>query len=93
MLERHPRQPKLFRCETCGEWTGIVNRRLLSSDQQTELDSFTAVLCRCDGPLCHRCGKNRIHRPISNCYHEADDSVWHVPYFAGMRPCEVCGDP
>ena len=90
MQERHPIQPKLFRCEECGEWTGIANRRLLSSDQRTEHDSFTAVLCRCDGPLCRRCGRNRIHRPISNFFDGEDDSIWHVPYFAGLAPCGEC---
>jgi hypothetical protein len=90
MLERHPIQPRLFRCEVCGEWAGIVNWRLLTSDQRSESDRFSAVLCSCDGPLCCRCGKNRIHRPISDYYNEADGRVWHVPYFAGMAPCREC---
>ena len=91
MQERHPIQPRLFRCAECGEWTGIVNRRLLSSSQKTERDDFTAVLCLCDGPLCRGCGENRIHRPISNHFDESDDSVWHVPYFMGLAPCWECG--
>ena len=90
MPERHPTHPRLFRCEVCGEWAGIINRRFLRSDQRTQGDSFTTVLCSCDGPSCRRCGVNRIHRPISNWYDEADDSVWHVPYFAGLAPCARC---
>jgi len=90
MLERHAIQPRLYRCEVCREWVGIANRRLLAPGQRTEQDSFTAVLCLCDGPLCRRCGRNRIHRPISNYYDEAGDSIWHVPYFAGLAPCREC---
>jgi hypothetical protein len=90
MLERHPIQPRLFRCDRCGEWSGIIDRRLLPAREPSRGGPLTSVLCRCDGPLCRRCGKYRIHRPISNYYDDADGSVWHVPYFAGLAPCPAC---
>ena len=48
------------------------------------------VSCLCDGILCSKCKKNKIHRPISNYYDPKENRIWHVPYFGGMIPCAEC---
>lgn len=91
MAETHPVHKRLIRCPECGIWTGIINRRdLKDSALRPSQDQFVKVLCLCDGPLCKRCGKNRIFRPISNHYDETDDSIWHTPYFGALIPCGEC---
>jgi hypothetical protein len=72
-------------------WTGLVDRRKLKEGSPfVEGDPFATVLCLCDGPLCKHCGKNRILRPISSHYDEKDNSLWHMPYFGGLIPCDEC---
>ncbi len=79
MTETHPVHRRLIRCPECGMWNGIINRRDLTGDRHLpNQDQFEMVLCLCDGPLCSRCGENRIWRPISNYYDEANDRIWHV---------------
>jgi len=91
MAETHPIHPRLIRCPDCGMWAGLVDRRKLRESRlPIPADPFAMALCLCDGPLCGRCGKNRILRPISDYYEETDNSLWHVPYFAGMAPCSEC---
>ncbi|MGH7152204.1 MAG: hypothetical protein ACREIU_15975, partial [Planctomycetota bacterium] len=80
--------PGFVRCRRCGEFNGTTRARYLNTrDHPSERIS---VLCLCGGIPCRRCGKNRIHRPISNTYHEEDNSVWHTPWFASQIPCEEC---
>jgi hypothetical protein len=50
------------------------------------------VRCLCQGTLCQKCGRNRVHRSGSNSYDERTNSVEHWPWFAGMLPCVECRD-
>ena len=91
MAKTHPVHKRLIHCPECGMWAGVINRAdLKNSSNRRGRDQFVTVLCRCDGPLCKRCGKNRIWRPISNHYDPADDSIWHTPHFGGLVPCDEC---
>jgi hypothetical protein len=53
-------------------------------------DPYAKVLCLCDRPLCPRCGRNKIFRPISSHYDEKGNLLWHVPDFGGLIPCDEC---
>ena len=81
----------LTRCPICGEYKGKVragdlNNKWLSADPK----KLIGVICLCYGILCKRCGRNKIHRPISNEYDEATNKVWHIPYFGECIPCAEC---
>jgi hypothetical protein len=70
----------LHKCEVCGEYKG----RLKKSDK------YLTVYCLCDGILCCKCKRNKIHRPISNYYDEANNKIWHSPWFSYMKFCDEC---
>lgn len=59
-------------------------------DAQRQSEEITTVSCLCDGILCPRCKKNKIHRPISNSYDPESNTIGHWPYFTGMMGCEKC---
>jgi hypothetical protein len=88
--------PGFVRCQTCGEFNGKTRRRYLSRNPYAIDDSLDkpedeiSVTCRCSGPLCRYCGLHRVHRPVSNVYCEKENRVSHVPYFAGLAPCDFC---
>lgn len=48
-------------------------------------------LCLCKGLTCSACGVGRIHRPISCYYDETTDEIIHVPHFAALKRCDICG--
>ncbi len=48
------------------------------------------VTCLCEGILCRRCEKNRIHRPISNSYDPETNTIRHHPWFSYLKPCNAC---
>lgn len=70
----------LFKCKKCGEYKGAV----------TEEGEDVMVSCLCDGILCPKCKKNKIHRPISNSYDPETNDIVHYPYFSGMMGCGEC---
>lgn len=86
----------LVKCEVCGEYKGSVKENDLSWSDYSDKESVNnseeilGVSCLCDGILCPKCKKNKIHRPISNSYDETDNSIGHWPYFTGMMGCEEC---
>jgi hypothetical protein len=50
-----------------------------------------SCLCLCDGLVCAVCGRDTIHRPISDYYDESAGQIIHVPYFAALKECGACG--
>ena len=76
----------LSRCSVCNELKGEL---LLEEDTGPQR---APVRCLCDGLICGKCGRERIHRPTSNYYDEKLQHLWHVPYFTAMlRRCSRCG--
>jgi hypothetical protein len=87
----------LVRCEVCGEYKGEVKEKDLNWNdlyfnkaEAEKSEEYLSVSCLCDGILCHKCKKNKIHRPISNSYDEIDNDIGHWPWFTGMIPCKEC---
>jgi|GEM_PF-2958585 len=88
----------LHRCEICGEYNGKVQRKDLNWETTFEVlfsgtkdsEEYIGVSCLCKGPLCKKCEKNRIHRPISNSYDEKKNTFGHWPWFTGMMHCAEC---
>lgn len=62
----------------------------LREAQRPDEDEVVRVSCLCQGIVCPICGKNRMHRPISNAYDPARNHVSHYPYFYGQRGCDEC---
>lgn len=85
----------LYKCEECGEYEGEVKEKDLSFHDRLgyetpDGDGFIKVSCLCDGILCHRCKKNKIHRPLSNSYDEKNNDIVHHPYLSGLTSCAEC---
>ena len=86
----------LCKCEKCGEYRGSVMEKDLNWDgsfhkeAKEESEEYLTVSCLCDGILCQKCKKNKIHRPISNSYNEKENDILHHPYFTGMIGCSEC---
>lgn len=86
----------LDKCEKCGEYKGSVMEKDLNWDDSFnkeklgKSEEYLTVSCLCDGILCYKCKKNKIHRPISNSYDPETNRVWHHPYFTGMVGCAEC---
>lgn len=92
------RIPKgLIKCEKCGEYRGEVMKKDLhwgdyyyDKENAEKSEELIGVTCLCDGILCPKCKKNKIHRPISNSYDEESNQIWHNSSFSGMMPCGEC---
>ena len=82
--------PGFEQCNICGEYNGTTDASNLSWNSGDPPTGEISVSCLCHGILCPRCGKNLIHRPISNSYYPDVNEVWHSPWFAGMIPCSDC---
>jgi hypothetical protein len=86
----------LYKCEKCGEYKGRVKKKDLNWDDssfkvETEKgEEYLTVSCLCDGILCSKCKKNKIHRPISNSYCEESNTIEHWSWLTGMMGCEKC---
>jgi len=86
----------IIKCEVCGEYKGRVMKKDLSWEgsynnaEAEKSEEYLGISCLCDGILCPKCKKNKIHRPISNSYDEKSNSIGHWPWFSGMRPCDEC---
>jgi len=86
----------LYKCEKCGEYKGSVMEKDLNWNgsfhkaKAENSEEYLTVSCLCDGILCHKCKKNKIHRPISNSYEVATNEIWHHAYFTGMMGCDEC---
>ena len=58
----------LCKCEICGEFKGKVMKKDLNwesyFDKENKKNSaeYLTVSCLCDGILCPKCKKNKIHR-------------------------------
>lgn len=83
-----PVPPGLSRCPVCNEYRGTIDLDDESPHSRRKGD-FLTVQCICDGIICPRCKKNRIHRPISNVWSERG-GFGHIPYLAAMGPCREC---
>ena len=66
-------------------WDNYFNKEEVEKSEE-----YLGVSCLCDGILCPKCKKNKIHRPISNSYDEKDNDIVHHPYFTGMMGCSEC---
>jgi len=71
----------LYKCGQCGGYKGKV----IDKDEEC-----LTVSCLCDGILCPKCKKNKIHRPISNLYDSDTNTISHAPYFTGVMGCYEC---
>ncbi len=89
-----PTPPGLTRCPVCGEYRGSILARYLDWNVEpldaSGLDEEIDVSCLCEGILCRRCEKNRIHRPISNSYDPGTNTILHHPWFSYLKPCSAC---
>lgn len=83
----------LVKCAVCGEYRGTAKMKELNWNSLLEEDrgdDIVAFSCLCQGILCPRCKRNRIHRPISNTYSPETNSLMHYPYFSGIVGCAEC---
>lgn len=80
----------LNKCKVCGEYKGKVKAKDLHWNGPVDANEIISVSCLCDGIICPRCKKNKIHRPISNSYAEETNEVWHHPWFMGQAGCDKC---
>jgi len=86
----------LHQCKICGEYKGKMLEKDLNwgdsfdGENKEKSTQYLSVSCLCDGILCPKCKKNKIHRPISNYYDPKENQIWHIPYFGGMIPCAEC---
>lgn len=86
----------LYRCDKCGEYKGKVKAKDLNWDyyfdreKMEKSEEILSASCLCDGILCPKCKKNKIHRPISNSYDPETNTIEHWPYFTGMMGCRKC---
>jgi hypothetical protein len=85
----------LKKCSKCGEFRGFVlEKELIAKGLYFRTGDPTRSIkinCLCEGPLCSKCGKNRIHRPISNFWDEEQGCAVHVPWCVGFLPiCDEC---
>lgn len=86
------------KCEVCDEYTGKTKMKNLNwencfdfeREEREKSEEYISVSCLCEGIICKACGKNKIHRPISNSYEEETNSIGHWSYLSGMRPCDEC---
>jgi hypothetical protein len=85
-----PIPPGFIRCRDCGEFNGSTEVRHLNERGHEDPEKRVWVLCVCEGSLCLRCGERKVHRSISNSYHDEDGTVGHWAWFAGMAPCAEC---
>ena len=51
----------LYKCEKCGEYKGGVKDKAAGKSEK-----YLTVLCLCDGILCPKCKKNKIHGNLLN---------------------------
>jgi hypothetical protein len=85
----------LKRCERCGEWHGFVREGDLTDNGPYfctgNPERRVEINCICAGPLCRKCRKNRLHRPISHFWDEQEGRAIHVPWCVGFSLlCEEC---
>ena len=88
----------LIKCGVCGEYNGEIIKKYLDwgndffNNSPEEGEKTISVTCLCNGILCKKCKKNKIHRPVSNSYIESSNSIIHWPWFTGMMECDACRD-
>jgi len=74
-------QERLQRCLQCGQLRG---------EAFVDGGRRVPVACLCEGIVCRVCRERAIRRPLSNYWDEETGRVWHVPWFAYLRPCAPC---
>lgn len=94
-MNSHKIPKGLHKCQRCGEYKGQGREKDLFPPDRLGYETkgglgYFEVSCLCDGILCPKCKKNKIHRPISNYYDEESNSIWHVPHFVGQFGCAKC---
>ena len=83
--------PGFRRCKRCGEYTGTTKAKYLCWNfHRQDPEKAISVRCLCEGIPCPRCKQQLVHRPTSNSYDVATNSIWHSPWFSGMSPCHEC---
>ena len=86
----------LIKCKVCGEYNGKIMKKYLNwgndffNNSPEEGEKLISVTCLCNGILCKKCKKNKIHRPVSNSYIKSSNSIEHWPWFTGMAGCDIC---
>ncbi len=96
MTEKNKIPEGLYKCEKCGEYKGRVKEKDLNwedtyfKEDAEKSEECLGVTCLCEGILCPKCKKNKIHRPISNSYDKETNTIWHSPWFSGMKVCDEC---
>jgi len=89
-------EKKMVKCEICGEYKGEIKEKDLNwedtffKEEAEKSDKYLTASCLCEGVLCLKCRKNKIHRPISNSYDPESNRIEHWPSFSGMVPCDEC---
>lgn len=86
MTNSHKIPKGLHKCGKCGEYKGSTNDEVVVEKDE----GYLTASCLYEGILCHKCKKNKIHRPISNYYDQRTNQIWHHPYFTGMMGCGEC---
>jgi hypothetical protein len=78
-------------CKVCGEFNGKTSAKNLNWDGYFAGNpgGKIGVTCLCHGIPCKYCGKLK-HRPISNTYDPATNTIEHEPYFSGWFGCYEC---
>ena len=90
-LERSKIAPGFHRCQNCGEYNGTTKAKHLCQELSVlDPEKAISVGCLCKGIPCPQCGWRLVHRPISNSYDAATNSIGHWPWFSGMIPCYEC---
>ena len=87
--------PGFVKCPTCGEYNGETlweNLTWRGPHHDAGPGATVRVRCLCNGVLCQRCKKNKVHASGSSSYDEATNTVGHWPWFAGMAPCRECAE-
>ncbi len=72
---------KVIECPNCKEWRGEM---FCPSNGRTR-----PITCLCDGPVCHHCGRTKLHKPGTDIV-TATLQIWYVPPFYGLLGCGDC---
>ena len=94
--------PGMVKCDVCGEYRGTAKIGELSWDDHIKVfgtpiriperdpEEVRSASCLCQGSLCRRCNKNKVHRSGTNSYCPEANTIEHWPWFSNMIPCGEC---
>jgi len=81
----------LIKCEVCGDYKGEARAGDLNQNSPpSDPEQMIGVSCKCEWILCPKCGVEKMRRPISNYYDEADNQIWHSSFVLGWAGCKTC---